>query len=388
MINQMNAHLRQYFTGLAALLLCVTGAMSSAQELPPCFERSTFRDPPWVDGTRYCVETVIRDPLLPEPGFTALAAAPDGTLFAAVPVLGQIWAFTDSDGDGLPDQPHVIANNLTMPNGLAYHDNTLYIAGGRYLYRLAGDAVEILADDVPLGSSGWGGSVIVGPDERLYVSVSASCDFCVPEQAEHGAILSYALDGSDRALVATGLRQAADMAFFGGDLWATDSARFGLGAMPDLDELNRVRWGAHLGWPFCVGAGRQPDMVADNIDCDSTTPPELTFPTGSTPLGMAAYTDDTLPDLTNTLLVVLNGSRNRVDLQGYALAAVQFDESGRTVDYAAIIPAEPNDRFTTAQLNYRISGLWPYRPLDVAVSTEGWIYLSISGGQIIAVRPV
>ncbi|HLV37403.1 MAG TPA: hypothetical protein VKY59_19950, partial [Spirillospora sp.] len=73
----------------------------SAQELPPCAQRPTFRDPPWIDGLRYCLENVIHEPEAGELGFTALAAAPDGTLYAARPLHGQVLAITDTNGDGL-----------------------------------------------------------------------------------------------------------------------------------------------------------------------------------------------------------------------------------------------------------------------------------------------
>lgn len=378
---------------IGAVLLGLLLAMipAQAQDLPACFERPTFRDPPWIDGKRYCLETAVRDPDGGDLAFTALAAAPDGTLYAARPLHGQVLAITDSDGDGLPDASRVVADGLTLPNGLAYHEGALYIAGGAHLYRLVGDELEMLVDDVPVGPGGWSGSLIVGPDDRLYLSIGASCDFCAPARPEHGAILSFALDGSDPARVATGLRQGGDMAFIHHDLWVTDSARSGLADAPDLDELNRVRWGADFGWPACVGAGNLPDEAAPDADCDAATAPALTFPTGSTPLGMAAYTADTLPDLDGTLLVILNGSRHQVDLRGYALAVVRFESAGDPAGYDILIPFEAvtpaRVGYSLAEMNYRTSGFWPNRPLDVAVSPEGWLYISVSGGEILAVRP-
>ncbi|MBZ0303042.1 MAG: PQQ-dependent sugar dehydrogenase [Anaerolineae bacterium] len=364
---------------------------AAAQELPPCAERATFRDPPWINGRRYCLETVIEDPEAGELAFTALAVAPDGTLYAARPLHGQVLAITDTNADGLPDTSRIVAEGLTLPNGLTYHEGALYIAGGRHLYRLMGGAVEILADDLPVGSSGWAGDLAVGPDERLYLSIGASCDFCEPDQPEHGAILSLALDGSDRMLVATGLRQAAGLAFRDGVLWATDSARLGLAATPDLDELNQVTPGAQFGWPICIGVDRRPDPDAADFDCTATTAPALTFPTGSTPLGLAAYDSDTLPDLASSLLVVLNGSRDRPDLRGYALAVIPFDTADEPQAAVPLIPVETDSSrkvgYTVAEMNYRGSGFWPHRPYDVTVSPQGWIYLSVGGGQIMAVRP-
>jgi len=91
--------------------------------------------------------------------------------------------------------------------------------------------------------------------------------------------------------------------------------------------------------------------------------------------------------VTGTLLVTLNGSRNRPDIRGYALAAVRVTD-GRPVDYDLLIPAyafslEP---FTLAEMNYRGSGFWPERPLGITVSPEGWVYIS-TGSEILALRP-
>ena len=378
-------------TRLSAVRATHVSPLQSAQPLPACAERPGFRDPPWIDGGRYCLENVIIDPAGGELGFTTLAAAPDSTLYAARPHTGEVLAITDSDGDALPDDVRVAASDLTLPNGLAYHEDALYITAGSRLYRLVDDQLDVLVDNLPVGSSGWAGSVIVGPDERLYVSTSASCDFCVPSKPELGAVLSYALDGSDRQIVATGLRQAVDMAFLHGDLWATDSARTRLADVPNLDELNAVRWGANFGWPYCVGIDNQPDELAGDFDCATAAAPALTFPTGSTPTGMVSYTSDTLPDLSGSLIVVLHGSYNQPDLRGYALVAVRFDEQAAPLVYDLLIPFENvspgRTGYSLSDMNYRGSGFWPHRLLDVTVSPEGWIYLSVGGGQIVVIRP-
>jgi glucose/arabinose dehydrogenase len=174
-------------------------------------------------------------------------------------------------------------------------------------------------------------------------------------------------------------------------LWVTDSARTGLIDVPNLDELNAVRWGAHFGWPYCVGKDNQPAELAGDFDCTTAAAPALTFPTGSTPTGMVAYTSDTLPDLNGSLIVILRGSYNQPDLRGYAVVAVRFDEQGVLLGYDLLIPFEnvPAGRtgYSLSDMNYRNSGFWPYRPLDITVSREGWLYLSVSGGQILVIRP-
>ena len=54
-----------------------------------------------------------------------------------------------------------------------------------------------------------------------------------------------------------------------------------------------------------------------------------------------------------------------------------------------IVPEVPDTNWNTPlqKLHYQASGFWPHRPLGVTVSREGWIYISVGGGQIYALRP-
>jgi len=375
------------------VLLSLSIQLVNAQAaLPVCQERPTWVDPPWVDGADWCLERFVNDPSAGELGYTALAAAPDGTLYAARPYVGQVLALTDGDGDGLPETPRVAADGLTLPNGLAYHDGALYITGAQHLYRLVDGVVETLVGDLPWGAGFWTGGLTVGPDERIYVAIGATCDYCAQDDAARGAIWSYALDGSDPLQVSTGLRQPGDVAFRDGELWTLDSARDGLDGH-DLDEVNRVMPGAHFGWPYCYGANTQPDTLVEAFDCAEATGPALALPTHSTPLRLAAYDHDLFPEIHNSLLVVLHGSYNQSDLQGYALAAVLFDADGQPTGYRVIVPEQATPPGTPyiyqlSEIQYQESGFWPHRPLDVSVSRDGWIYISAGGGQLFVLRPL
>ena len=87
--------------------------LRAQSNLSPCDQRPHLIDPPWVDATYYCAELVIHDESGGEMGFTSLAAAPDGTLYATRPMSGEVLALQDSDVDGLPDMPHIVAQGLT-----------------------------------------------------------------------------------------------------------------------------------------------------------------------------------------------------------------------------------------------------------------------------------
>lgn len=368
---------------LLALAISPVSAQSDAP-LPeaPCFYRETSLSQPWVIGAEVpCLEEVINDPSLGELAFTALAVSPDNLLYAARPLAGQVLAFDDTNDDLLPDTPRVVAEGLTLPNGLAYHDGALYISGGSHIYRLQNGTLETIVDDLSAGEGFWTGGIAVGEDERIYVATGAPCDFCTFDDEERGAILSFDLDGEDRQIVATGLRQPADLTFHDGELYVVDSAREGLFESPNLDEINRVEVGAFFGFPFCVGLENVPDMPG--FDCAEATPPVVALPTASTPLGIASYNSDTLPAFTGKLLVALGGSYNQIELRGYTLAAVTPEDG----TWRVFMPADENGGFTVEQMSYRGSGVWPHRPFDITVNAWGWVYISVGGGRILAFRP-
>ncbi|MCK6579090.1 MAG: PQQ-dependent sugar dehydrogenase [Anaerolineae bacterium] len=356
--------------------------------MPPCAERTSSLSEPWIREGFACLERVIDDASAGELGYTALASAPDGTLYAARPFAGQIIALTDGDGDGLPETPTVAADGLTLPNALAYDDGALYAAGGRHLYRLRDGDLVTLVDDLPTGEF-WTGGVAVFED-RLYVGIGAACESCAADpESQHGTILSFALDGSDRRIEARGLRSPYALAVHEGALYITDSAPDALFDAPDLptlDEVNRFTPGADYGFPACLGVGLAVD-VRDAALCRATVIPSAALPTGSTPTGMASYAGGALPGLTGKLLVVLNGSRQALELRGYRLVAVDPQDGGM-VD---MMPAKPDDKalsnYTADQMNYRGSGFYPHRPIGVTVTDQGWIYLSVGGGRILALRP-
>ncbi|PJF24356.1 MAG: hypothetical protein CUN53_18245, partial [Phototrophicales bacterium] len=210
--------------------------------------------------------------------------------------------------------------------------------------------------------------------------------------AQRGTVLSVDLEGGDRRIEARGLRFPADLVVMDGAIWVVDSARDGLFDQPDMDELNRFYPGEtpHFGFPGCVGRYNQPDIPSP-IDCANAIPPILTFPTGSRPLGLAVYTGGVLEALGRGLLVALGGSYNETELRGYRVALVRVDgdenASAETLMPVDPEPGNPVTAFTIEQINYRGSGLWRSRPYDVAVNAWGWVYISLGGGRILALRP-
>lgn len=382
---------------------CWVISLSAQQpELGDCIERPTIiEDELYVDHLRWCVESIIHDPTIEPMAFTALAIAPDGTLYATRPLTGQIMAIRDSDDDNLPDTMEPIVGGLTLPNGLHFHDGFLYVTGGSNLYRIDPQGnTEIIVDDLPAGAGFWTGGLTVGEDERIYIAIGAPCDNCEFDENQRGLILSMALDGSDRQIVATGFRNPADVEFFRSELWTLDSSPRGY-LSNALDELNLVKDGGWYGFPTCLGHNTS-NIPSDNRTCEDMQQPTIVFGSGATPSSLVAYPYDTLPGTEDTLIVVLKGEPTQVDFYGYKVVMINFDEDNQPLGLTLLIPFrkdsgkqafepyDPKGYFTRhiVTLSEQGWGIYPEQPLAIAVNSRGWIYLSITGGQIIALRPV
>ena len=50
------------------------------------------------------------------------------TLYVGTRGEGKVYALVDNNGDFKADQKYIIADNLNMPNGIVYHQGTLYVA--------------------------------------------------------------------------------------------------------------------------------------------------------------------------------------------------------------------------------------------------------------------
>ncbi len=376
-------------------------ARAQPTDLGPCADRpTTISGELYADLFRWCVESILHDHQIEPLSFTAMEVAPDGTLYATRPLSGAVVAIRDTDGDELPDTMEAFAAGLTLPNGLVYHNKYLYVSGGAHIYRISmTGAVDIVVDDLPNGTGFWTGGLAIGGDGRLYVAVGAPCNNCEFDERERGAILSMNLDGSDRQIVATGFRQPADVAFYRDRLWTLDSAPHQAGRHA-RDELNLVEPGGWYGFPYCLGAGER-NLASADIDCADSISPVMRFGSGAVPISLTAFPHDTLPGTKDTLIVVLSGEPSQIDFVGYKVIMITFDEENQPLGATILIPYWYNS-LRQAYAPYRGEGLYweryilisesgfgiyPQQPLSVAVHPRGWIYISLTGGRIIALRP-
>lgn len=389
------------FLSLFMLTIFTLSIAVAQDELLPCSQRPHVVLLPRVHNVNWCIEKPID--MGSALAITAIAFDDEGILYATSPQRGELLAFDDADGDGLPDQPRVVASGLRLPNGLAYEGDTLYVVGDGIVYAFREGEMRIVADDLPSGR-GFFASGIATHEGLLYIGIPAPCDACVPDDPLRGTVLRMTPVGESREIVARGLRYPAALEIHDGQLWITDSARDGLRGQPFLDELNIVDLAQddvpHFGWPYCVGLENVPDMPGD-FDCAQAAPPHIVFGTGSIPLALHSYTSERYSFLTGDLIFVLGGSLDNNPIRGYEVAFLDEQADGSYIVESILPsdlaitrtnrtpydPAQGYDSGTAALLNRRGAGAWPQRIFGVAESPEGYVTISVGGGVVYVLRP-
>lgn len=200
----------------------------------------------------------------PEAGLMGLALDPDSSRGDVLYALATTWR---RDGDREWNVPARLwrraAAIFSATGALRYKNQVLRLS------RAADGSLqrEVLVDNLPTNHYHAGGSIAVGPDGHLYVSVG---DATLPQLARDsdvlvGKLLRYTRDGRipddnpvpGSPVWASGLRNT--QAF----VWLEDAALVGVEHGPTgmtqevgragQDELNVIERGGDLGWPDVIG---------------------------------------------------------------------------------------------------------------------------------------
>jgi len=247
-----------------------------------------------------------------------------------------IYAIRDLNGDGVAEESEIkVVDMLPNPNGVAFHDGSLYVAEIDRILRY--DDIEANLDSPPEAVEvarlpyyimhGWR-YIGFGPDEKLYVAVGADCNVCEPVDELNGTILRMNADGSDREVFAKGVRNSVGMDWSpSGELWFTDNGRDMLGNDMPSDELNHAPVaGLDFGFPSChSGSIPDPELGSnDSYSCNEKMPPAWALGPHVASLGMRFYQGDMFPaEYDSQIFIAEHGSWNRDEPIGYRLAAVK-----------------------------------------------------------------
>ncbi|PWJ44393.1 PQQ-dependent sugar dehydrogenase [Sediminitomix flava] len=311
------------------------------------------------------------------PNARSLARGEKGTIFVGNRKEDKVWALVDSDQDGYADDRYVIAEGLSMPNGVALKDGNLYVAEVNRILRF--DDIEanlknppkpvVIYDKFPTERHhGWK-YIAFGPDGKLYIPVGAPCNICKSDDPQFASITRMNDDGSDFEVYAHGVRNTVGFDWHPetGQLWFTDNGRDMMGDdIPDCELNVATEKGQHFGYPYWHAGDVEDPEFGKGTKSEDYIDPVQKMGAHVAPLGMSFYTGDMFPELyKKSVFVAEHGSWNRSKKSGYKVSLVLLDGN----------KSEIFQPFIEGWLNEETQKQWG-RPVDVLEQPDGSLLIS------------
>jgi glucose/arabinose dehydrogenase len=301
-----------------------------------------------------------------------------------------ITLLRDSNRDGSVDARHDILTKLNSPFGVAWVEDTLYVAAAdailAYPYKLGETAIAAspsILTPLPGGpiNHHWTKDLAASSDGRfLYVSVGSNSNVAERGlEAEKGRAAIWQVDRKTGAarVFASGLRNPNGLTIHPttGVLWTVVNERDELGPNLVPDYMTSVRDGAFYGWPWSYYGTNvdyrvhppRPDMV------DTAISPDYALSSHVAALGMTFSLDSAMPEkYANGAFVGHRGSWNRNVFNGYKVVYIAFDAEGRPV-------GNPEDVVTGFIENDKAHG----RPVGVGIDGTGALLIADDAGNTV-----
>lgn len=367
--------------------VALTSALAAQQHqikpdgLPKPFATPDARNPPSVvpqpEGVSLSVPKGFSAKVFAEGGFKRMrwvAVAPGGDVFATDSDVHTLTVLRDTNGDGTADERHLFAEGLARPFGIAFGAGHVYVANAgsivRWPYKTGQLKAEGAAEkivEMPAEPGHWTRNIAFSPDgARLYVTLGSSSDAGAPD-ADRALVFSVKPDGSDRRVVATGLRNPIGLGFEPSTrtLWAAVQERDKLGDDLVPDYITSLRDGGFYGWPFAYAgpnedprhAGERPDLVKQTIV------PDVLLEAHSAVMGLVFYQGTSFPaSYRGSAFATLRGSSNRSLRTGYKVIRIPFAKGKPSGGY--------EDFATGWMLGEDKKEVWG-RPVGIAVAGDG-----------------
>ena len=300
----------------------------------------------------------VAESTIKAPRFMAFGA--DGTLFVTVPNAGRVLACRDKDGDGTFESVVTYVEGHDPKNilqGVQWHDGWLWFAEVSAIYKArdtdgdgkADEVVKVIGEDkLPITGGGHRWRALLIHNNRIYTQVGDQTNATDEpiDLNERKKIWSFALDGSDKQLFASGLRNTEKFAIRPGtdEIWGVDHDVDMLGAEFEKDkkfgqpitdhnppaELNHYVQGGFYGHPYILGKNmpnlnflNRPDIAQL---ASQTIIPEWTMPAHCSGNGMLFYHGSQFPNVKGDAFVAMRGSWNATQKTGYCLSHILFED--------------------------------------------------------------
>lgn len=321
-----------------------------------------------------------------------MAWSPDSILHIANKTSGNIVAMPDRNRDGVADTAFVAANNLVGAHDLRFFRNALYVALQRQIIKLTdtdGNGIyetrAVFIDNIASGAQQPGGGhdtrtiVFDERNEKMYLSIGSLCNVC--RETERAIIEEYDLNGRNRRIYASGIRNAVGMTLHPvtNRLWANVNGSDNQGNDTPPEWIDLVRDGGYYGYPF-VHSYQQwfnfnqgndyrallPITAADSALVRRQIAPAALVQAHSAQMAMQFSNASFPPQYRTGLWNVYRGSWNRTPPTGYKLVYLDFDNAqDTTANYVTDV--------VTGMLGTNNTP-WA-RPVGLALDNRGTLYL-------------
>lgn len=254
-----------------------------------------------------------------------------------------ITLLRDTDRNGTVDERHDLLTGLNSPFGVAWADNTLYVAAAdailAYPYPLGQTAITAeprVLTPLPGGpiNHHWTKDLALSPDGRmLYASVGSNSNIAERGlEAEKGRAAIWQVDRQTGAarVFASGLRNPNGLTIHPqtGTLWTVVNERDELGPNLVPDYMTSVQDGAFYGWPWSYFGNHVDERVHPPREdmVNQAIAPDYALSSHVAALGMTFTMGSAMPaPFANGAFVGEHGSWNRHAFNGYKVVYIPFE---------------------------------------------------------------
>lgn len=279
----------------------------------------------------------------------------EGTLYVSCPKNGEIKTLKDGDGDGIYEIVGTFIAGKNQVHGMHFYDGWLWFTQSLAIYRgrdttgdgVADEVVTIVPEgELPGGRGHWWRPILVTED-GFYTSVGDRGNINNPEGSERQKIWKYSLDGKNKTLFASGIRNNEKYRFRPGtkEMWGVDhgSDWYGRKLGEDRDnqpvtnnhppcEFNHYTEGGFYGHPFIVGNKLPRIEYYDRPDilelAAKTIPPKWELGAHWAPNGFCFLdgSNHFPKDHQGDAFIACHGSWNSSIKVGYCILRILFDD--------------------------------------------------------------
>ena len=264
----------------------------------------------------------------------------------------RITLLRDQDGDGQTDLQTTFIDGLDAPYGLAFIDNTIYVANQGNLVsfpytegatRIAGKGTELTKLPAKVNHH-WTKAMTASADgSKLYVGIGSNSNIGergMDVEEDRAVIWEIDRESGASRIYASGLRNPTALAInpWTDELWTVVNERDELGPQLVPDYLTSVRDGGFYGWPYSYfGQYVDPRIRPQRRDLVRTAiVPDYALGSHVAALGLSFASDGGLGGaFSEGAFVGQHGSWNRSDPSGYKVVFVPFRNgrpSGKPID--------------------------------------------------------